>query len=100
MKTQQNITIKIADNAPISMTIAPETEEVVRKAEYNVNKVWNKWRASFQDRSAKEVLAMVTFQFAKSYYQLLEQVERQQVIIKDFEAELDRLLEIVAPTEK
>lgn len=99
MKTQQNITIKIADVAPISMKIASETEEVVRKAEYNVNKVWNAWRNDFRDRSAKEVLAMVTFQFAKRYYQLLDQVEKQQNLMEDFEKELDRLLEIGAQGE-
>lgn len=80
--------------APISMNIPADTEEVVRRAEYNVNKVWNAWRSDFSDRSSKEVLAMVTFQFAKRYYQLLEQVNRQQSLIEDFEAELNRLLEI------
>lgn len=100
MKTQQNITIKIADVAPISMTIASDTEEIVRQAEYSVNKVWNTWRRDFSDRNPKEVLAMVTFQFAKSYYQLLAQAERQQTLLKDFEDELDRLLDIASEEEK
>lgn len=95
MPTQQNITIKIADVAPISMTIAPETEEVVRLAEYNVNKVWNAWRAKFVNNTAKEVLAMVTFQFAKRYYQLVQQSDLQKDLLEGFEAELDRLLDIV-----
>lgn len=77
------------------MTIAADTEEIVRRAEYNVNKVWNVWRKDFTDRSSKEVLAMVTFQFAKSYYQLQEQMNRQQTVLEDFESELNRLLEIV-----
>lgn len=94
MKTQQNITIKIADVSAISMTIHPEDEEIIRKAEYNVNKVWTAWRHDFNDRTAKEVLAMVTFQFAKRYYQLLEQVDRQQPMFEKFERELDALLDI------
>lgn len=94
MKTQQKITIKIADLGPISMNIAAETEELVRRAEYNVNKVWTAWRASFTDYSSKQVLAMVTFQFAKRYFQLLEQVEKQQAVLDEFEKELDRLLDI------
>lgn len=91
---KQNITIKIADLAPISMSIVPETEEMVRRAEFNVNKVWNSWRSSFPDYTSKQVLAMVTFQFAKLYFQLLEQVEKQQMLLSDFETELDRLLQI------
>lgn len=97
MKTQQNITIRIADAAPISMTIASDTEEVVRRAEYNVNKVWNAWRTQYSSLGAKDILAMVTIQFAKRYYQLLEQVDRQQGLLSDFEHELNRLLEIDNP---
>ena len=97
MKDKQNITIKIADVAPISMTIAPETEEVVRIAERNVNKVWNKWSHDFEGRSSKEVLAMLTFQFAKAYCQLVDQVNRQEDVLADFEAKLDALLDIADP---
>ncbi len=94
MKQQQNITIKIADVAPISMTINRDTEERVREAEYNVNRVWSTWRSEFETKTSKEVLAMVAYQFAKLYYQLLHTVEERQHIIDDFESELNRLLEI------
>lgn len=92
MKTQQNITIKIADVGAISMSINPETEELVRRAEHSINKVWNAWRNDFPTRNSREILAMVTYQYAKSYYQLLEQVERQQNLLRDFENEMDSLL--------
>lgn len=94
MSHQQNISIKIADVAPISMTIPAETEEIVRRAEYNINKVWNAWRYDFQSKTSKEVLAMVAFQFAKRYYQLRQQVDNQQIWMEDFEQELNRLLDI------
>lgn len=96
MKSQQNITIKIADVPPISMNIDPQQEKIMRNAEYNINKVWNAWRnrPDFNEFSSKQVLAMVTFRFAQLYFQLLDQVERQQSIIDDFEKELDRLLQI------
>lgn len=99
MKTQQNISIRIADVPPLSMTIAPENEEMVRRAEYSVNMLWNKWRRDFPKVSNKELLAMVTFQFAKLYCQLQEQIERQQTVLDDFESELDRLLELAAEKE-
>jgi len=94
MKNKQNITIKIADVAPISMTILPETEEIVRTAERKVNEVWTKWSHDFEGRTSKEVLAMVTFQFAKAYYQLMDQVNRQEQVLTDFENRLDSLLDI------
>ena len=75
MKKEQNITIKIADCAPISMTIARDTEELVREAERNVNQVWSRWHAEFEDSTSKEVLAMVAFQFAKLYFQLRHELE-------------------------
>ena len=76
------------------MTIPAETEEIVRRAEYYVNKVWNKWRSDFPDYNSKEILAMLSFQYARNYFQLLEQVKRQQTLLKDFEDELNRLLNI------
>lgn len=97
MNRQQNITIKIADVAPISMTINSDTEQTVREAEYNINRLWSAWRIDFDSKTSKEVLAMVAFQFAKKYYQLAHAVEERSEVIKAFETELDRLLQIAAP---
>ena len=92
VKKEQNITIKIADVAPISMTIAPDKEERIREAEYNVNRVWSEWRRRFEDKTSKE--AMAAFQFAKLYYQLKQSVDDQQHLLEAFEADLDRMLDI------
>lgn len=97
MKKEQNITIKIADCAPISMTIARDTEELVREAERNVNQVWSRWHAEFEDSTSKEVLAMVAFQFAKLYFQLRHELEASSDGLDDFERELDRLLNLTLP---
>ena len=97
MDKQQNITIKIADVAPISMTIDRSTEEWVRAAERSVYQVWRTWRADFSDKTSKEVLAMVAYQFAKLYFQLIHSVEDERVLIENFEMELDRLRLISAP---
>lgn len=80
--------------APISMTIDRASEERVREAEYNVNRVWQTWRSEFETKTSKEVLAMVAYQFAKLYYQLLHNVDESQHLFAGFEAELDRLLDI------
>lgn len=94
MKEHQNISIKIADVAPISMAINPADEEVVREAERGVNKVWQTWRVQFGDKSSKEVLAMAAYQFAKLYFSLQHTVEAREKAIEGFEAELDRLLNL------
>ena len=91
---KQNITIRISDVEPISLTISLDDEEMVRHAERQVNKVWSQWRSDFHTRSSKEVLAMVAYQFARRYYELLGAVKERDKILQDFEAELDRLLEI------
>ena len=91
---EQNITIRIADASPISTRIPSETEEVVRRAEHNVNKVWNAWRNTYTGRDSKDVIAMVAFQFARRYYQLLEQVDSQKQALDEFENELNRLLDL------
>ncbi|MBD5171082.1 MAG: cell division protein ZapA [Bacteroidales bacterium] len=91
---KQNITIRIADVEPISLTVKLEEEEMVRLAERQVNKVWSQWRSDFHTRTSKEVLAMVAYQFAHRYYELLGAVKERDKILSDFEAELDRLLNI------
>lgn len=100
MKEQQNITIKIADVAPISLTINRNSEQWVREAERNVNRVWQTWRTEFDNKSSKEVLAMTAYQFAKLYFQLLHTVEERQKAIDEFEAELNRLLELTDRIDK
>jgi hypothetical protein len=60
--------------------------------------VWQKWRSDFEKKSSKEVLAMVAFQFAKLYYQLLHNVNREQLLLADFENQLNNLLQISPET--
>lgn len=99
MKETQNITIRIADVPAMSMTIKPETEEIVRLAERNVNNLWSTWRGQFSKKSSKEVLAMVAYQFAKHYYEQVSVNEAEHAVVAEFESELDRLLNIVSPEE-
>ncbi|MGM9827942.1 MAG: cell division protein ZapA [Muribaculaceae bacterium] len=94
MSRTQKITIKIADVAPMSMTVPADGEALVREAEFNVNKLIEGWAATFPDKTKKELLAMAAYQFAKVYYDLLHQTEEQVRLMTDFEAELDRLLDI------
>lgn len=78
------------------MSIKPADEEVVREAERSVNKVWQTWRAQYDDKTSKEVLAMAAFQFAKLFFTLQHSVDARQKTLDGFEAELDRLLRLTA----
>lgn len=89
---QQHITIQIADQPQIDLDIRPEAEELVRKTERSVNKVWRRWCADFKHKSPGEVLAMVTYQYAKLYYELVDRIDRDEKMLSDFDAELSRLL--------
>lgn len=78
------------------MSIERDSEAVIREAERSVNSVWKTWRGNFPDRSSKEILAMVAFQFAKLFFRQSKTIDEQQKLFADFEAELDRLLELTA----
>lgn len=92
MKEEFVINIKIADAAPISIRIHRDEEAEVRAVEYNINKLWAGWRERFRDKSSEEVLAMVTFQFAKKFFALAELEPKLNNTLRQFEDNLDKIL--------
>lgn len=92
MKDKQNITIRIADQAPIPLQINREDEVIVRAAEQNVNKLWQAWMQRYEDMSSSRVLAMVAFQFAKSFEVMNRTAENAQKVLQQFEDNLDAVL--------
>lgn len=99
MKDNLNITIRIADVPPISMTIRRDAEERVREAERSVNRVWKTWRAEFDQKSSKEVLAMVAVQFARLYFELQHATAENRRSLEAFEAQLDDFLQLMPQTD-
>ena len=93
MKDKLNITVRLADQPPIAMRdVSLAEEETIRRAEYNINRLWETWRLRFKDKSAGEVLAMVTLRFAQLYYSRQEQMESLDSLLDAFERDLDRSL--------
>lgn len=92
MKDKLNITIRIAELPPFALQINRSEEEVIRNAEYNVNKLWRAWRQRFADKSSTEVLGMVAFQFAKLFTVLNRQADETAAVLDSFERQLDALL--------
>ena len=92
MKDKLNITIRIAELPPFALQIERKEEEVIRNAEYNVNKLWRLWRQRFTDKSSTEVLGMVAFQFAKLFTVLNKQADDLNAVVDRLERQIDDLL--------
>lgn len=92
MNDKLNITIRIANQAPIPLVINREDEEIIRQAEYNVNRLWNSWSAKFKSKSPSEVLSMVAFRFAELFFTQSHAIKAAEEMFESFEEGLDRIL--------
>lgn len=73
------------------MSISPEEEEFIRKAEDSVNHLWRSWSARF-DTGADDLMAMIAFQFAKLYTFQKEREKRAILSIEALEKEMTALM--------
>lgn len=92
MNDKLNITIRIANQAPIPLSINRDDEEVIRTTEFNVNKLWNAWSAKFKNKSSMEVLAMVAFRFAELFFTQNALAKNAEEALAAFEETLDKIL--------
>lgn len=92
MNDKMNITIRIANQAPIPLVINRQDEEVIRMAEYNVNRLWTSWSTKFKSKSQMEVLSMVAFRFAELFFTQGQAVKASQEVLGRFEEGLDKIL--------
>lgn len=92
MNDKLNITIRIANQAPIPLSINRDDEEVIRTAEFNVNKLWNAWSDKFKNKSSMEVLAMVAFRFAELFFTQNALAKNAEEALAGFEETLDKIL--------
>ncbi|MDE7386786.1 MAG: cell division protein ZapA [Muribaculaceae bacterium] len=91
MNDKLNITIKIANQPPIPLTIKRDEEELIRQAESNVNRLWSAWSVRF-NTSPEAILAMVAFQFAKLHAAMSAEQSKTMKALKELNADADRLL--------
>ena len=92
MNDKLNITIRIADQPAMSLSINRNDEECIRTAEYNVNRLWNAWTTKFKTKTSHEVLAMVAFRFAELFYRLSDTAAESAAVLESFEKGLDSIL--------
>lgn len=77
---QEKVKIKInIAGESITLTVPYSAQDDTRATEKNVNSLFATWRKRFPEKSDKELLAMIAFQYA-SYYDGL---------IKEYDAALD-----------
>lgn len=74
------------------LQIQRNDEEIVRTAEYNVNRLFNTWTQRFKEKSKSEVLAMVAYRFAELLYAQNARFEETTAMLNAFEADLDKIL--------
>ena len=92
MSDNLNITLRLADCKPIPMTIERNSEETIRRAEYSVNQLWQRWTLRYTDKSPHEVLAMVAFRFAELMLNQSRLNAEAMQVLAEFDSRLDRIL--------
>lgn len=94
-----NISIRIADYPRMHLSVPPQEEEIIRRAEASVNDLWRTWTQRFSDKSPCEILAMVTFRFAQLYFTAEARTTRIDDTLASLEAALDRAILRTDPQE-
>lgn len=94
MKDELNITLRIADQGPFPMTVSPQDEEVMRKAESHVNQLWDFMRQRYPERSSAELLALVAWQFARLNITQEADVKAAEAATASVDAALTGLLDM------
>ena len=94
MKDELNITLRIADQGPFPMTVSPQDEEYMRKAESHVNQLWDIMRRRYPERSSAELLALVAWQFARLNITQDADVKAAEAADASTDAALTKLLDM------
>lgn len=92
MSDKQHITIQIADAGHLDLNIEREEEEDVRNTVSKVNMLWSQWCNQFPQRSTKDVLAMVAYQYARKYYSMVDAIAAQDSALAQVDNALDQIL--------
>jgi len=76
----------------LQLSVAFNRQNAVRDAEKAAAELYDTWRSRWPSRSDKEILAMVAYQFASYYQELLGRIETAAMMAADTDARLDRIL--------
>ena len=93
-KTKMNLNI---GGNRISVTVPFSSQDFVRDVEESVNKLYDSWRREFPKKSDREVLAMVAYQYASHYAELVERHSKAMSLTDKARQIADRILEDPGP---
>lgn len=77
----------------LQLSVAFNRQNAVRDAEKATADLYDTWRSRWPSRTDKEILAMVAYQFASYYQELLARLETAARLTTDIEERLDRIIE-------
>lgn len=76
----------------ISLNVGFDDQDNVRTAEQSVCELYNKWKKQFPLRTDRELLAMISYQFAYYYHTLTMRYKEASSAIDVLNARLDQML--------
>lgn len=85
------ITINVAGEH-IALSVDLNKQSMVRQAEKAAAGLYDAWRSRWPAKSDKEILAMVAYQFASYYQELLLRIEDATVLAQSTLARLDNIV--------
>lgn len=80
----------------IILTVPFARQDAVRDTERNLGALFETWRRRFPSKSTTELLAMVAYQYASFYGELLERVDEARRSVAEMSHKIDLL---VAPPD-
>lgn len=93
MKESDNIKMEInIAGERISLTVPFTRQDAVRDSERRVNDLFHTWSTRYPGKKPREIIAMVAYQFASVYGDMLEENRRALSLADQIDDRLSRLL--------
>lgn len=77
----------------IFITVPFSQQDLVRDTERSVAELYTAWRREFPAKTDKELLAMMAYQYASFYQQLLSRVDSAKALAAEVAQRMDSLIE-------
>lgn len=89
---KQRITLRIADKKIITY-INRRDEAYLKKVEEELNNLWRQFKVTQPGRDEDDYIALVAFQYAKMYYDTLEQSRKREEALQKFMQQAEKRMD-------
>lgn len=76
----------------LQLSVPFNRQDIVRDAEKSAAKLYDSWRKKWPSRSDKEILAMIAYQFASYYIELLSRYENAVQLADNCNMRLSKII--------